>query len=337
MLFREFKDKKSFKDIQEIEINKKINVRGREILILSLIKYNGVSRLWTLCKNTTDKNQIPYFEHNTNRETFIQHIVHNQYPVNIRNMVIQNKVINFESSQSTPLEYACAKDLHIIDYFIDNGSITEEWDNINIEDMIFTSYEQNEDEEFVNLDYNEKIEITFEITEEIIEKLIQHPINTRINIFEKDTKIHYQDYDKSENFFYLNEVEKYDVWKRTIEEIETNIENIDEEYRCMYKEDILNAIENICPKDMYYVNIYYENRENEQLRFLSKEYLDQKPDYGSSTSAIFWSCDNKKSINGYTQYTEGLQPVEKDFDGNLEIELFSKYTKIPKETISFIL
>lgn len=45
------------------------------------------------------------------------------------------------------------------------------------------------------------------------------------------------------------------------------------------------------------------------------------------------STDNEIGINGYKKWLDYLEPIEKDANDEVEIELFSKYIKIPSETI----
>ena len=76
----------------------------------------------------------------------------------------------------------------------------------------------------------------------------------------------------------------------------------------------------------------YETEDGTQLNFLTKEYLESVS-YVSSNSYMFLAGDNEEGVNGYAKYLEYLKPVEKDFNEEIEIELFSKYVKIPKQTI----
>lgn len=336
MLFKEFKERNLFENIDEIVINKKINIRGKEVLLLSLIKYGKTTKLWTLSKNTfKDEEYESYYS--TNREEQISHIKMREKSqhIHISKMVIQDKEINFTSSQGISIEYACFEQYNVINHFINSGLINEEWNDINIEDMYFYSYEQSEEEEFPIIDKNEKIEITLYIEEDTREILIQHPFKIKIGKYEKGTKINYKDYDGRDNFFYIDELLKYDIWKKTIDDIEKNIEHVDEEYKDIYRKDILLGLENTCPKGMDYTAIYYESEENNQLRFLTREYLEDKPVYTNSSTSMLWLCGEGDGINGYVQYTDGIKPVEKDFDGEIDIELFSKYIRIPKEKITF--
>lgn len=337
MLLKEYKENLKFKDIEKWHINKYVNIRGKEVLILNLVKYNCECKLWIVHKNTFNKEEDNGFEFSTNRDDLVTTIKNNTLHINFRKLKLDDIEINFESSSSSTVEYAHGDDLIMINYFIEKGYLDETWDDVNIEDIIFSCYLQNKDEDLPTINTNKNTRVTLELQEEFIEYLIQQPIKATIDKFEKDNKVHYKDYNGKEDYFYLNEIGKYDLWNDTIEKIENNIKNIEPEYQDEYKEDMMNSVKNTCPKNMDYTIIHYENKDNIQLRFLSKEYLDKKPEYGSSSTAMYWISENKIGINGYYQYTDGLLPVEKNFNGEIEFELFSKFIQLPKENIEFTL
>ncbi|MGL5311635.1 MAG: hypothetical protein ACRC92_00165 [Peptostreptococcaceae bacterium] len=334
MLFKEFKEKKLLKDMEEIVINRSCKLRGKEVLVLSLIKYGDSKRLWTLHKNTNTNEEYD-FNFITNRDEFVRQIMNAKHceHAHINEMNIQNKKITFNSSQGTSVEYACGNELTMIEHFIDSGLINEEWDNVNTEDMIFSSYEQCEEEDFPVVNSDENLEITLKLDTSTKEVLIQHPMKLKIGEYDKGSKIHYKDYYGKEDFFYIDEVVKYDIWKKTLEEIEENMKNIDEEYRSTYKEEYLNGVDGVCPREQDYTAIYYETIDNIQLRFISKEYLEKKPVYGSSSTSLLWLCNDGEGINGYDKCFDGIMSVEKDFEGELEVELFSKYINLPEEIV----
>lgn len=337
--FKEYKENIYLKNIEEIVINKKVNIRGNEVLILSFIKDNNSSnKLWTVEKKIEEHNdKYCNIDVLTNREEERIRIERSSQHkhIHISQMKIQDKEVNFMSSQGATIEYAYGDQINIIKHFIDNDLLTEEWNDIDIRDIVFGIYEQSEDEEFPVISYDEKINITLKIEEDTKEVLIEKPLIVTIGKAEKGTKIQYKDYNGIEDAFYLEEIIKYDLHKDTIEKIEANINNIEEEYREEYRINMMEGIDNICPKNMDIVSIYYETEDNTQLRFYTKKHLENAPVYSTSCAGMFWIADENKGINGYSKYVDMLCPVEKDFDGEIEIELFSKYEKIPMEIINF--
>ena len=104
------------------------------------------------------------------------------------------------------------------------------------------------------------------------------------------------------------------------------------------REDIhkrhIEALESICPRNKNLAVIKYETTDNVQLNFMMKDYLDSEPIRHNSATAIgFISSSKEVGINGNKVRECVLQPIDKDFSGELEMELFSRYIEIPKEII----
>lgn len=336
--FKEYKENLYLKNIEEIIINKKVSIRGKDVLILSFIKGNNCNELWTVERQFIEYNEEPSdINILTNREDLRSRVKRSsqQNHIHISQMKIQDKEVNFMSSQGATIEYAYGEQINIIKHFIDNDLLTEEWNDIDIRDIVFGIYEQSEEEEFPIINYDERINITLKIEEDTKEVLIEKPLTVTIGKVEKGTKIQYKDNNGLEDAFYLEEIIKYDLHKDTLEKIEANINNIEEEYREEYRTNMMDAIDNICPKNMDIVSMYYETEDNTQLRFYTKKHLESHLVYNESCAAMIWMPDENKGINGHFRYVEMLCPVEKDFDEEIEIELFSKYERVPMEVVSF--
>ncbi|MGL5694442.1 MAG: hypothetical protein ACRCXA_10210, partial [Peptostreptococcaceae bacterium] len=331
----------------EIIINKKLNIRGNEVFILSLTKDDEYNKLWVIQRNKQNENnnseienflplvngeevEFNYYEEEiTNRENLINDInnSNNTYNILIKEIEIQGKKITFESSSSSSVECCELETMLMFNYFIKKGMVPSEWDELDIGDMTISTYLQSLEEDFPKINSNEKVGVNLVIEEEYKEVLIQHTFTIEVKKYEKDTKIEYiQDGYDEKQFFYLNEVEKYDIWKELASKLELNSENIEED---------IYSLECECPKEMDLLAISYENKENEQLRFITKEYLNS-PVYSEGDSiGAFFLFGNKIGQNGCDEKLEYVKAVEKDFNERLEIELFSKYVKVPSETIYF--
>lgn len=350
---------------EEIIINKKVIIRGTEVTLLAFTKGNLGNRLWILYKIDSKKDDLELlemeeeeylgdfvedydyindndfednvFEDKTNREDLIEHIKESENIVHIQisQMEIQNQVINFESSSAGPVEYFNNFEYIILNYFINKGLISSEWDEVDLRDMVIGVYEQKEEESFPNIKKEEDLDISLIISEEMKEVLLQHPFKVSLKKYKQNEKITYINEEKQEEYFYINEVFKDDIWKNTLEELNSNLEKI--ELDLIEKEEIIKnyteSLEAICPKNMDMLTIAYENENNIQLRFLTKEYLEAVPEYSSSSTTFIMSYGDEKGINGYNKWADHLSPVEKDFNCEIEIELFSKYMKIKEETI----
>lgn len=96
----------------------------------------------------------------------------------------------------------------------------------------------------------------------------------------------------------------------------------------------MEALENICPRDKNLAVIKYETVDNIQLNFYIKDYLEAAPICSNSTIGIIGSSNKKEiGINGYKLRECVLQPIDKDFSGEMEIELFSQFLEIPGEIV----
>ena len=334
MIFKNLKEQLFFNK-EEIIINKKTIIRGMEVNLLSFTKDEDKNTLWMLYKNESIQDDISYEGYNlTNREELINNITSNN--ISISEMIIQGQTVTFESSCSGSIEDINEYENMMIRHFIEEGLISDEWDYVDTRNIIVARYEQKEDEYFPQINYNEDINIILKVDKEFKEVLVQHPFNVKIGKLDKDTKIYYFDeYTKEDKFFYLNEIRKYDIWEDISENLDKTIKHLEESQREEIKKDYINGVESICPKGMYLAIISYETEDDMQLRFFTKEYLELKPKYDTYSSAVYFTFafDDEESINGYKNRIEHLKPIEKNFDDELEIELFSKYIEIPEEII----
>lgn len=354
MNFKELKSK-LFVNEEEIIINKKVNIQNKEIFLLSFIKGEDTNKLFALYKSDNHIEEANLFEPegeleefdnydeeeymtSTNRNELVQHINSSNKSLNIffKEMTIQGQVVTFQSASTGALEYYDWSEMVIIQHFIKEGLIPKEFDNVNLENIILAKFEQNEEETFPQINFNEDIDITLIVDERSEEVLIQHPFTVKLGNLEKDTKIYYDIEDtKKKNYFYLDEISRYDIWKDVDENLDETLNKIDEDQREEFKNEYLSCTEEQCPKNMDLLTIYYETPDNSQLRFLAKKYLEDEPNYSSSALIMFTSCNDEKGVNGNKKYVDYLIPIEKDFKSHIEIELFSKYVHIPCESITF--
>ena len=108
----------------------------------------------------------------------------------------------------------------------------------------------------------------------------------------------------------------------------------------------MEVLERVCPRDKNLAVIKYETVDDTQLNFYLKDYLDEEPIIyrndnstigGASSVGIIWGSNEKGiGINGYKLRECVLQPIDKNFSGELELELFSRYLQILGETVRVI-
>lgn len=338
MKFREFRES-LFTEQEEIIINKKIKVQGKEVMLLSFVEEKECNKLYVLYKSDRvfeEQNNAEDFDEEerkiTNREELKESITNNDGSLNIfiKEMNIQGNRLSFQGGCIGPLEYHNIEDRLTIKRYIEMGLISDEYDDVDLRNIYFGKFDQNEEEKFPIINKKENISISLTVDEQLKEELIESPFTISIGKKEKNNKIYYNE----EEFFYLDEVKKYDIWKEIYEELDNMIDGLDEDTKQEYKEQYISCTRSQCPEGNDLITISYESENDVQLKFLCKDYLESFPKY-SESMAMFMNFNSEIGVNGHVKYTDELKSVPKDFDSIIEIELFSKYVKIPEEVIEF--
>lgn len=338
MKFRDFRES-LFTQQEEIIINKKIKVQGKEILLLSFVEEEEGNKLYVLYKSDRvfeEEDETEFLDEEikqvTNREELRENIITNDESLNIfiKDMIIQGNLVSFQGSSIGPLESYCIEDRLAMKRYMEMGLISDEYDCVDLRNIHFGKFEQNEEEKFPTINKEERISIILTVEEQLKEELVEYPFTISIGKEEKNNKVYYNE----EEFFYLDEVKKYDIWKEIYEELDNIIDGLDEDMKQEYKEQYISCTRSQCPEGNDLITISYESENDVQLKFLCKDYLESFPKY-SESMAMFMNFNSEIGENGHVKYTDELKSVPKDFDSIIEIELFSKYVKIPEEVIEF--
>lgn len=344
MKFNEFKKSVLLDNKEEIILNKKVILQGKELLLLSFIKGEESNNLYALYKGNkeiiecTEDDMIDEEYEDisiTNKEEMINNIKSSKENLNIfiKEMKIQDKLITFQSATCGQIESCNSEDVILIKHYIDLGIINEEWNEIHLENMIISKFEQSEEEYFPIIDYNKSLKVTLVADEQQEEELINYPFKIKIGKLEGNTKIYYN----NKEFFYLDEVSTYDMWKDIYENLDEMLTNIEESEREEFKNQYLMCAMEECPKNEELLTLIYETKDDTQLRFLTKKYLQQVVEYSSTCSTMIAKLEEVKGINGYITKTDILEPISKNFIEEIDIELFSKYITIPSDACTFII
>jgi hypothetical protein len=269
-------------------------------------------------------------EYKTNRDEIL-HQTRSHHGFFIQEIELQDQRIHFASMKSNHIFDGNMEGYLLLQHFIERMKLPDEWDELAIEDIVIAECEQAKGEAAPILDESTEPNITVFVSCSSIEIPIQHTFKLPFGKYEKDTKITYYDPQfEEERFFYLNEICSYDVY----EDANIKFDHIEDiQQREEIKSNYLKALESLCPRDKRLAVIKYETPDNAQLRFLMKDYLEAEPiihkNSSSGISAIFIPPKGT-GMNGLQQRECMLQPVEQDFSGELEIELFSRYQLIPE-------
>ncbi|MBU5427486.1 hypothetical protein KQI41_13925 [Tissierella pigra] len=327
--------------IEEYIINERVHIRGRDVLILSFTVDKEKNRLWIIYEEKScpiNEIDCEYREKiKTNREEKLhsieEHSRHKEFY--IKQIEIQGQIVNFSSSRNSHINNSNLEEIMQLQHFIEKGLIPEEWDDINLENLVIAQYEQMEEEITPSIDKTKELDIKLYINQSFIEKPIQHCFKVDFGKQNIGTKIVY--YDKElgrESCFFINEIYSFDIY----EDIKEKAEKIeDREIRDKNLNIFMEGLKNVCPRGKNLAVIKYETVDNIQLNFYIKDYLEATPIYSNSSIGIIGRTNkNEIGINGYRLRECVLQPIDKDFSGELEIELFSQFLEIPEESVKSI-
>lgn len=329
--------------IEEYVIGKTVTIQGTKVLLLIFTIEKDKNSLWLLYENDelNDDNFDEVFPEDlnvvrdgftTNRQEFLYQIkkMQRQKHFHIKEMEVQGSIIRFGSSTWSPLYDRNAEGKMHLQHFVEKGLISEEWDDKKLENLVVARYNQVEGEELPSIDKSKDLSVVLKVDRNIREVAIQHPFAAKFGKQDIGTKMVYYDENLGkESYFFIDEIYSYDPYEDLLEKSKQIDDSVEREKMILH---VTKALESICPKGKNLAVIKYEAEDNTQLRFVMKEYLESKPVY--SCSSIGFICKNDEiGINGYKIKECVMQSVDKDFDGELEIELFSKYIVIPEETV----
>jgi len=260
--------------------------------------------------------------------------------IHISEITIQNQKMTFSSSSASPMYTTNYEGYMQLQHFIENGLDITSWNEVDLSNIVIGAYVQDENEEFPLIDLSKELDITLKINKAFKQVLINQlidPIKLEFGEMEKDNKFYfYDDIAKKNRIFYINEIKHHDIWEEVNNKFKDEwAKALPKEQLENMKENFINSLDRVCPKGMDLALLQYETEDNIQLDFYSKEYLDKKLVYNDSASAmgVLFGPDEEFGKNGFKNRICMIKPVEKDFNGSLEIELLSWYKEIGEEII----
>lgn len=126
---------------------------------------------------------------------------------------------------------------------------------------------------------------------------------------------------------YINNVTLIDVWKETEEQFRNPkyTERVSEEQLQEIKSQCYEALEQSCPKGMYYIGVEYECSKDISLQFYSKEFLRSFPEIrNGSATAFFMTFKRDKEIGTHNLPLKGyvMQTAVSSDTSKIPAELF---------------
>lgn len=324
---------------EEYIINQWANIRGMDVLLLSFTIEKDKNALWVMYVN--DELDLDNYTHSeyiegsiTNRQKLLRNIESSRMHkhIHIKGMEMQGQTVTFDSSVCSAIYESNIEGIIKLQHFAERGLIPEKWDDVNLQNLFIAKYEQMEDECIPFIDTTKDLSVVLHIDRSSMEIPIQFPFEVDFGKQPIGTKITYYDEElKKENFFYVDEIYSCDIYGEILKSAK-NIEN--KKIRKKMIKHSIRAMKNLCPIGKNMAVIKYETEDNTQLRFMTKDYLESEPVHSNAGVSVgVVSGNDKLGINGYRVRECILQPVDKDFRGKLELELFSRIVEIPEETV----
>lgn len=328
---------------KDIFINKTVEVRGTPVYLIAITWEEHRNVLWVMhqlpCHPEEDGEFRERSEYTTNRDEMSRSIYKRMGSPSlyISEIVFQKQKMVFTSSSSKYMNTMDYEGCMQLQHFMENGMDTTGWEEAAVERMVITAYEQEAKGEFPAIDLSREPDITVKVGRAFGEVLINQPLSLEFGEIEKGRRFHFQDaFENKNRIFYIDGLVRYDLWGETKKKFEDEqLKALPEEQARQIKEQYMASIEKICPEGMDLALLEYETEDGAQLNFYAREYLDEKPVHETSMiSMMFFSPEKEMGMNGFKSRMCMIKPVEKDFNGSIDIELFSWNMDLPEETIT---
>ena len=327
---------------KEIFINKIVRIKEVDVNLISITLEKHRTILWAMyklpCYSDERKDKEERREYTSNRDKIINDSNEKMnFPnINISEIIIQKQKMTFSSHTSIRMSNWKDERDKELEYFMEKGIIKTNWDEVDFENIIIVEYEQKDSEEFPVIDLSKKLDIILKLRSDSNKVSINQSISMKFSEMGKGNKFYFYDsINIKKHIFYIDKMYHYDVWEEVNNTLEYELMRVlPKDQIEQMKEEYITVLEKICPKGMNLAMLEYETEDDMQLKFYSKEYLDERPAHNSSASIMFFKSDRELGSNGFKSRVCMIKPVEKDFDGIIDIELLSCFMKRPEETIT---
>ncbi len=109
-------------------------------------------------------------------------------------MEIQEQLIGFDSSSSAPIHDRNREGMMQLQHFAEKGLLPDEWDDVKLESLVITAYEQAEGETTPpSIDKTKDLSVVLNIDKNIEEIPIQCPFTVEFGKQDIGTKVVYYD------------------------------------------------------------------------------------------------------------------------------------------------
>lgn len=329
-----------FKPEQEYIINKTVEIQGRRAGLLALTQSGETMALWLLYAYGEKRNLELKPKFSTNRERLRQSVRESVHHIN---PIIEKVAINggeFQSKSSIGSFFnegaidSCCMLWHFMDRGVDlDGFKKEEIEHLQIEELILDGF----------YDFREPVKyMSLTVRDCPYGVLMEEPVVLSCGQ-PASANGPYSFLDKRGGnclTYYVNALSHYDIWKAAGERFadeEIKKRFTDKQLQAL-KKDYYSQLAKTCPQGKDLAVIEYETDDNIQLDFYTREYLEARPE-DAQGSAILWHIkpDKEQGPHGLKNRISIIKTVEKDFQGNIEAEVFNQWRKIPGEIVELVL
>lgn len=323
---------------EEIIINKTVNIKGIYVNLIAITSEEDGNVLWAIYK-------LPYRKHVeenvkkylSNREEIINSVNKESsfININISEIIIQGQKILSSSSTSIPLYLWKIDNSSKLQNFIDNGLISANLHDSDLENIIITEYKLKDCDELPKIDTTKKLDIILKLRSYSKSIIINQSIHMKFGEMEIENKFEFYDHIQKRKYnYYINNMYHYDVWNEVNNNLEMELgQVVPKEQLEEAKEEYVAALEKICPKGMDLAMLEYESEEDFQLNVYTKGYLNERSENKAAAIALFFKVHKKIGKNGLKSRVCIIKPVDKDFYDDIDIELLTGYIKVPEEII----
>ncbi|WP_459477848.1 hypothetical protein [Clostridium saccharoperbutylacetonicum] len=249
---------------KEIIINKTVNIKGIDVNLMAITPEEAGNVLWAIYKlpyrKDNEKNVTKYL---SNREEIINSVNKESsfININISEIIIQGQKILTSSSTSIPLCFWKVDNSIKLQNFIDNGLISANLDDEDLENIIITEYKLKDCDELPKIDTTKKLDIIIKLRSHSKSIIINQSIHMEFGEMEIGNKFEfYYPIEKRKYNYYINNMYHYDVW----DEVNNNLEKelgqvVPKKQREEAKKEYAAALEKICPRGMDLAMLEYES------------------------------------------------------------------------------
>lgn len=323
---------------EEYIINRRANIRGLDVLLLTFTIDARANSLWMIYRQEGQpfSCERAWQEFATNRERLLAGIAENrlQSGLHVTQMEVGGQLIRFDEATSHPLGGASVAASMQLQHFAEKGLLPKQWDQVEAERLVITQMRQADGDAAPRREQLAELPLTLHIARSSREVPIESRFSVQFGKQSAEQKHSYYDPERGrESCFFVDEVYSYDPYQQVFQRL-NQIAN--GKARKQARRHFLRAMVHLCPQGQRLAVIRYETEDDVQLRFFTQQYLEAEPVH-SNTGIAFASSKPEEpiGINGYPLRECVLQPMDPDFNGVLQLELFSRVEEIPAETVVF--